>query len=124
MVRLCSAELLLTLLATRALPVIGKGFKGDAIVLRRIVHISAYRADILAGRFNSCHLCGRNALRRVVQVDDGFVLQVFDAEGRVGGEVDRGVLRDERANLVERLPCCAHILVHHGQLVGISMTKF
>ena len=51
-------ELLLALLAARALPVVGKGFESDAIVLRWIVHISAYRADILAGSLDSRHLCG------------------------------------------------------------------
>ena len=78
-------ELLLRALATRTLPVVGKVFEGDTIVLCRIVHITADRADVLAGGLlgGEIHL-GQDGRYGVVEIHHTAGLEILIALGGSG----------------------------------------
>ena len=97
-----SVEFGFVVLASRAASSIGKILKCRSrrdvlarIADRGIVHIAAYRADVLPGGRLDHDVPYRNGLRRVGQIDDVVVLEILVPEGGVRRQIDGLVLADE-----------------------------
>ena len=92
-------KLLLRLFAARALPVVRKILKRDAVVLRRIIHIAADRADILAGALFCAEIeLFEDGLGRMVKIHDSLCFQVLVALRCMRAAVDGRVFADEGAD--------------------------
>ena len=102
----CLVELILGPLATGAFPIVGKIFERYAVVLGRVIDITADGTDVLAGRLfgREVYLLeyGRNG---IVKIHHPLGLQVLIALRGVGSAIHRGMLADELANAVLRLAC-------------------
>ena len=86
---LCSVKFLLQFLAARTFPVIGKILEGYAVVLSRIIYISADGAYIFAGGFLAGEInLLKDSLYRMLQIHDAFCFQVLIALRGVGAAVN------------------------------------
>ena len=114
-------ELGFWLLAARTFPVFRQVLERNAVVLCRVIDISADGAHVLSGGF----LLGEVHLRKdgrdgVVQIHHPLSFKVLISLRCVGAHVDCRMLSDELTDSVLCDPCFRQIVVDHRELVMVQ----
>ena len=86
----------------------------------RIIDLPADGADVFPRCFFEMDLPDGKSFRGMREIDRPFRLKVFVSQRRMGGKIDGGMVRDEIADAVQRLPCGGLVLEHHRKLVFVE----
>ena len=85
-----------------------------------IIHITADRADILAGGLCCRDFSDGNGLGRIVEIDHAFGLKILNSQRSMGGKINSGMIVDELAHAVQRVAGCGEVLIDDGEFVCIQ----
>ena len=111
-------EFRLWLLAAWTAPIVGQIFEGHAIVLSRVIDITAHRADVPTRGLllREIHFC-KDGWHGIVEIHYALGLQIFKALGRVCATIDGWVISDELAYAVLGLAGSRQVIEYDRQFV-------